>query len=244
MRRTFLSQRLLMTKKLAVFVEGLTEQEFTIRLLSELAGNQIIKFEILRQNKGHLSFVEFRTNLSQEPAIHVLVANCCHDKQVKSQINYHYKKLITDGYDLIIGLRDVHPFKPSDIPKLEENLLKGLTKGNIPIHMHLAIMEIEAWFLEEISHFPSIDKKITITEIIANGFDFKKIRAHDLQQPSVTLDNIYKAVGKRYNKTRKNIQRTVKVLSYEELYINTRLKALSLDKFINSLKMGIFPKKE
>jgi hypothetical protein len=115
-----------MTKKLAVFVEGLTEQEFTIRLLTELAGKQAIKFEVLKQDRGYLSFVEFRLNAAQRPIIHVLVANCCHDKQVKSQINANYNKLQSDGYSLIIGLRDVHPLKHADIPKLTKELQTGL----------------------------------------------------------------------------------------------------------------------
>ena len=176
MRRTFLSQRLLMTKKLAVFVEGLTEQEFTIRLLSELAGNQVIKFEILRQNKGHLSFVEFRTNLSQEPAIHVLVANCCHDKQVKSQINYHYKKLITDGYDLIIGLRDVHPFKPLDIPKLEENLLKPEYYYEVGYQNHLNSPK-HFKYLKDLCRSVGLTQQKVVTPSYFNiCFDFLVIR--------------------------------------------------------------------
>lgn len=227
-----------MTKKFAVFVEGLTEQEFTIQLLTELAGNHGIVFEIHRQDRGYLSLVDFITH--ESPVIHVLVANCCNDGQVKSQIKDQYNSLKSAGYSLIVGLRDVYPFTHNDIAELEKSLLIGLPTGNLPIHLHLAIMEIEAWFLEEITHFSRIDNKITSAELIASGFDVNSTCAYDLPHPAETLGKIYNSVGKGYSKNKRQVQRTIKALSYEELYINTCKKAPSLDKFITSLEFGLF----
>lgn len=228
-----------MTKKFAVFVEGQTEQEFTIKLLRELAGKQGIEFEVRFQFAGKLSFSELRSS-HQNPVIQVLVVDCRNDGQVKSQIIEQYNSLVTSGYSLVIGLRDVYPFTHNDIAKLEKNLLIGLPSGGLPIHLHLAIMEIEAWFLEEKSHFSRIDQRITGDEIIANGFDFNNMRACELPHPADTLDKIYKSVGKWYDKDKRRIRRTVEALSYEELYINTRQKAPSLEKFINSLEEALF----
>jgi hypothetical protein len=227
-----------MTKKFAVFVEGLTEQEFTIRLLTELAGRHGIEFEVHRQDRGYLSLVDFIPH--ESPVIHVLVANCCNDGQVKSQIKDQYNSLKSAGYSLIVGLRDVYPFKHNDIADLEKSLLIGLPTGSLPIHLHLAIMEIEAWFLEEITHFPRIDNKITSAELIASGFDVNSTCACDLPHPAETLDKIYKSVGKWYNKDKRRRERTINALSYEELYVNTRKRAPSLEKFITSLEAGLF----
>ena len=227
-----------MTKKFAVFVEGLTEQEFTIRLLTELAGNHGIVFEIHRQDRGYLSLVDFIPH--ESPVIHVLVANCCNDGQVKSQIKDQYNSLKSAGYSLIVGLRDVYPFTHSEVSELEKNLSIGLPAGSLPIHLHLAIMEIEAWFLEEITHFPRVDNKITAAELIANGFDFNNTCACRLPHPAETLGKIYQSVGKGYSKNKRQLQRTIEAISYEELYVNTRQKAPSLDKFITSLEVGLF----
>ena len=227
-----------MTKKLAVFVEGLTEQEFTIKLLIELAGSRGIQFEIHSQHKGVLSFTELRSH--EAPEISVLVANCCNDGQVKTQIIDRYSTLKSAGYSLIVGLRDVYPLKHEDIVPLNESLLVGLPVDTLPIHLHLAILETEAWFLEEISHFSRINNGITDAKLIANGFDHVNIRAHSLENPAKTLRKIYKSVGEQYKKNKRSIQRTVNELSYEELYINTRSKAPSLDGFITSLEAGIF----
>ena len=141
---------------------------------------------------------------------------------------------------MIIGLRDVYPFEISEIQQLRDNLHIGLPNGPIPIHLHLAIMEIEAWFLEELSHFKKIDPRLDIDSLVSNGFDPNSIRAHQLPNPAKTLDEIYKTVEKRYSKNRRQIQRTVDALSYEELYMNVRDNSGSLDEFINSLELGMF----
>lgn len=227
-----------MAKKFAVFVEGFTEQEFAIRLLTELAGKHGIAFEVYLQHQGRLSFSELRSH--QSPVIHVLVANCCNDGQVKSQIKDQYNSLKLAGYSLIVGLRDVYPLTHTEIDKLEKNLLLGLPVGELPIHLHLAIMEIEAWFLEETTHFERIDNNINKTNLVASGFDVDNIRAHDLAHPAEILGKIYNSVGKGYTKNRRQVQRTIDALSYEELYVNTRNKAPSLNEFIVSLEAGLF----
>lgn len=227
-----------MPRKLAVFVEGLTEQEFVIRLLNELAGKRGISFNIQKQHKGHLSLVELRSH--PNPDVEVLIANCDTDNQVKSQIADRYQSLISAGYSLIIGLRDVHPLTHQDIPKLTKYMTTGLPHGSLPIHMHLAVLEVEAWFLEELTHFERIDQNISKAEILAGGFDFESVRAFDLQNPAKILDNIYKCVGKRYTKQRNRIQRTIEALSYDDMYINVRQKSPSLDRFLSSLEVGIF----
>lgn len=229
-----------MTRKLAVFVEGLTEQEFVIKLITELAGTRDIAFEVALQKNGHLSIVEMRCNENSTPELHILVANCSCDNQVKSQIRDQYQRLKAADYSMIIGLRDVYPFSASEIPQLKENLNTGLPNDSIPIHLHLAIMEIEAWFLEELSHFPRIDARLNINHLISNGFDPNSTRAYQLPNPAKTLDDIYKETDKRYNKNKRQIQRTVDALCYEELYMNVRQNSASLDTFISSLETGMF----
>ncbi len=227
-----------MPKKLAVFVEGLTEQKFVICLLEELAGKRGIAFNIQKQHKGHLSLVELRSH--PNPSVEVLIANCDTDNQVKSQIADQYQSLCNAGYSLIIGLRDVYPHTHQDIPRLQKYLTTGLPNGGVPIHLHLAILEVEAWFLEELTHYQRIDQNISSADIVAGGFDFEKIRASEIGWPAMILDEIYKRAGKRYTKKRNRIQRTIDALSFDDMYINVRQKSPSLDGFIHSLEAGIF----
>jgi len=228
-----------MTRKFAVFVEGLTEQEFTIRLLTELASNYHIEFKIYKQHRGQLTYSELRSIMENgSPSVQVLIVNCCNDEQVKSQIIDQYASLTAAGYNLIVGLRDVYPLTHSDINKLTEHLFTGMPNSNIPVHLHLAILEIEAWFIEESTHFSRIDENITSSQLASAGIDSKGL-ALTLEHPAKTLDLVYQSVGKRYNKNKRQIQRTIDALSYEELYINTRHKTPSLDGFIKSLEEGL-----
>jgi len=229
-----------MTKRIAIFVEGLTEQEFVIRLIQEIAGGRGIALEIRKQFKGVLSVVEIVS--AQNPDFYILVANCCNEDQVKSQIRDQYNSLVGAGYALIIGLRDVYPaFTAQEVPRLQANLSAGLPQGSVPICMHLAIMEIEAWFVEELSHYQRIDPNIDLPKIVAGGFDPANGPACDLPHPALTLDKIYMTVGKRYDKKKSQIQRTVQALSYEELYVNVQTKAPSLAAFLQTLENGLFP---
>jgi len=228
-----------MTRKFAVFVEGLTEQEFTIRLLTELASNYHIEFKLYKQHRGQLTYSELRSIMENgSPSVQVLIVNCCNDEQVKSQIIDQYASLTSAGYNLIVGLRDVYPLTHSDINKLTEHLFTGMPNSNIPVHLHLAILEIEAWFIEEHSHFSRVDESITTAQLASHGVT-PECLASDLTHPAETLDLIYRSVGKRYNKKLSQIKRTIDALSYEELYINTRHKAPSLDGFIKSLEEGL-----
>ncbi len=228
-----------MIKRLAIFVEGYTEQEFTVRLLRELAGKRhTISFEFREQKRNHLSIVDLIADNC--PTIHILVANCCNDAQVTSQINENYDRLKENGYSLIIGLRDVYPLKHDEIPKLRKVLLKNLkTSDDFPTHLHFAVMEIEAWFLAELTHFKKINENITEHKITSNGFDFKKTHAHNVPHPAETLNKIYQSAGEEYDKNKLQIQRTVDALDYENMYINVRQKSSSLDGFINSLEQGL-----
>ncbi|WP_165385155.1 DUF4276 family protein [Rahnella sp. CFA14(1/10)] len=231
-----------MSKKIAIFVEGLTEQEFVIKLIQELAGKRGVVFEVRKQHKSLLDLVELRTDNTLNPEIFVLMVNCATDSQVKSQIRDQFQNLKNAGYSTIIGLRDIYPdFKRQDVPRLQQSLYLGLVMDPaLPINLHLAILEIEAWFLEELTHFARIDAGIKLQNIVNAGFDPSSSRAYELDHPADTLHLIYNSVGKAYNKTKKHIQRTVEALSYDSLYVDVRGKSPSLDAFVSSLESAIF----
>ncbi len=231
-----------MSKKIAIFVEGLTEQEFVIKLVKELAGKRGVTFEVRKQFKSLLNFVELRTDNSSQPEIFVLMVNCATDSQVKSQIKDQYESLKNAGYSSIIGLRDIYPdFKREDVSKLEAVLYVGLTNdAALPIKLHLAILEVEAWFLEELTHFGRIDQNITPDKIVGCGFDPELTRAYELESPAATLHAIYSTVGKAYRKNARHIQRTVEAISYDSLYVDVRGKAPSFDNFVHSLENSMF----
>ncbi len=225
--------------KIAVFVEGLTELEFVWSLVKAVCGQRGIDLEVREQSHGRLVFVSL--NRVPEPSAYLLIVNCKSDGQVKTQIRDQYTSLVAADYTHIIGLRDVFPFAHADIPKLKSALAVGLPAGGpVGVEMHLAILEVESWFLDEITHFERIDPALTHAFLVAGGFDVIATPGEAWGNPAETLDNIYKLCGKRYRKKLRFIQRTVNSLSPEELYVNVRSRAPSFDEFLGSLERALF----
>lgn len=225
--------------KIAVFVEGLTELEFVWSLIEAICGQRGIDFEVRQQSHGRLVFVSL--DRAPEATTYVLIVNCQSDGQVKTQIRDQYASLVSSNYTYIIGLRDVFPLGHADIPRLQAALETGLpTGGPAPVAMHLAILEVESWFLDEITHFQRIDPSLTHVALVAGGFDVVGTLGETWANPAQTLDNIYKLCGKRYRKKQSHILRTVNSLSPEELYMTVRTRASSFDRFLTSLELALF----
>lgn len=225
--------------KIAVFVEGLTELEFIWSLINSICGQRGIDVEVHEQYQGRLVFVSLEKALAA--TTYVLIVNCRTDGQVKTQIRDNYASLVSANYTHIIGLRDVFPLGHADISKLESALATGLpTGGQVPVEMHLAILEVESWFLDEITHFERIDPALTVASLAANGFDVVATPGEAWTNPAETLDSIYKLCGKRYRKRLRHIRRTINALSPEELYVNVRSRAPSFDGFLASLERALF----
>ena len=83
------------------------------------------------------------------------------DELVQSDIRDSCESLAKKNYQKILGLRDVYPKTFADIPKLELGLKYGIPTKYFPIHIILAIMEVEAWFLAETTHFSRIHPSLT-----------------------------------------------------------------------------------
>lgn len=225
--------------KVAVFVEGLTELELVKSLITALCGQRNIEFDIREQRGGKLVSVSFSPILGA--TTYVLLVDCHSDDQVKTQIRDQYPFLISAGYTYVIGLRDVYPFTQADLPAIQLGMSVGMpTSGQIPIDMHLAVLEVEAWFLDELTHFQRIDASLTPAALASAGFDLATSVGADWPHPAETLDNIYRIARKRYRKKGSHIRRTVGALSFEEMYVTVRERAPTFNLFLDSLEIALF----
>lgn len=211
-----------MTKKLAVFVEGQTEQIFLERLIKEIAGAHNVHFVLKNFSKHRI--VNFRQIVreNEEVRYFVLLYDCQNDDQVKSKIRYERENLEKAGYNFIIGVRDLYPRPFDDIPALERNLLYGLPTKGIPIHIVIALTEIEAWFLQDYRHYPNISSGLDPSTFkAAFNFDPAVDSAEAVHHPTGLLTNIYASVGEEYSKSRASVQRTVAALDIDALVLET-----------------------
>lgn len=227
--------------KVAIFVEGQTEEIFVERLLLEIAGRQSICIETRRGYGGRrfprkLITLKRETPRGDERYL-ALIVNCATDNRVKSDIRDNYESLVKSGYKAIIGIKDVYPdFKRQEIPKLEAGLRYKMKTRPVEVTFVLAVMEIEAWFLAEHEHFKRIHEGLTLARIRkAVGFDPSADDVELRDHPSDDLHRIYSLVGLAYNKRRGNVHRTVKVLDYSRMYLELGNRVSALGQFVGAI---------
>ncbi len=211
--------------KLAIFVEGQTEEVFAAKLVEEIAGKNRVIIERRKASGGRrgtrtLELVACSEDIGQE--YYVLIVDCGGDSSVKSDIRDRYDGLAKNDYESIIAIRDVYPdFSHEDVPKLRRGLASGLKTEPIEVVFALAIMEIEAWFIAEHGHFAKISRDLTLERISKElGFDPSQDDIELRNHPAQDLDAIYRLVGPGYNKNRNKVERTVNALDYAHVYLS------------------------
>lgn len=230
--------------KIAVFVEGYTELQLLIKLLPAICGHHNVRIAIYKQLHGLLHAVSLTGPTGASSFI--MLADCATDGQVATQIRDRYAMLVAQGYTAVFGLRDVYPMKQTDVASLQAGLRRSTPTGTVPVEIHLAILETEAWFLDEWTHFERIDPALDETTRIAAGFDLRANPGVNWPHPAGTLSAIYKIAKKTYltaqgrRKRAFHIDRTVSALDAEELYMNASSRSPSFRSFLTSLENALF----
>ena len=208
------------------------------RLLTEIAGANDILIE-QRQIMGGGSVPRSTAIIRAAKAVtsekyYVLLIDCGGDHQVKTRILEEHERLTKAGYSKIIGLRDVRPtFTHADIPILSVQLKKYVKTSLIPVDIILAVMEIEAWFLAEVRHFPKIEPSITVTRISSSlGFN-PEIDDMTLRlAPAEDMSRAYMIGAKTYQKPARS---TIDNLDYLEMYFELSKKIPQLKSLVDSI---------
>jgi len=210
--------------KLAIFVEGQTEQAFVRKLLEEIAGTKDIQIEERaarggRKDKRRMRLLD-ATDAASGKKYFVMIVDCGSDERVKSDIVERYDGLVKSGYEGIIGIRDIYPQERRYIPKIRQRLPYKLKSVPVEVLFVLAVMEIEAWFVAEHTHFGRIHNELTAHRIREEmGFDPAVEDVQSRDHPAEDLHEIYHLVRLAYNKTKTHIQRTVNCLDYTAVYL-------------------------
>jgi hypothetical protein len=228
-------------RKLAIFVEGLTEQSFVERLLAAVAGGKHLCIEKRKATGGVLS----RRRLclldagaaGASPKYFILIVDCGSDNRVKSDIRDRYDSLVSSGYEAIVGIRDVYPeFRFEEVPRLRRGMMYSMKRSPGEVLFVLSIMEIESWFIAEYTHFERIDQSLSPARIAASlNID---VVNEDLQRrphPAADLNSIYNIAGLAYGKSRTRIQRTLGALDYARVYLDLGTRFGDLQELLNRI---------
>ncbi|MBL7741695.1 MAG: hypothetical protein JNK14_20925 [Chitinophagaceae bacterium] len=227
-------------RRIAFFVEGLTERIFVEKFVSEILGQQHLAVELKKIQGGGRSPITVIQGNSQIPIpqtrFYILIYDCGGDSKIRSYIDDQRESLISSGYEKIIGVRDVFPESRADIFLLRQGLYYGTPQQPIPTVFILAIMEIESWFLSEHSHFLRIDPLLTPALISSNlAFDPINDDMEGRNNPAADLHSCYNLVGKAYTKKEANVKRTVDSLDFAFLYFNIRNTLPSFNSLANEI---------
>ena len=224
--------------KLAIFVEGHSELLFVRRLLQELAGrnNVAIHSQQIVGGKSipRKSIIIDAAQVAGNERFYILISDCGGDHQVASRIKEEHATLSASGYTKIIGVRDVRPdFSILDIPRLERGLKFGVRTDLISVDFILSVMEIEAWFLSEATHFSRIHPSLTVESIKHSlGFDPQLDDMSGRTAPAKDLNDCYQLAGFTY---RKGSAATCDALDYAECYLTLPTRIPHLRRLVDSL---------
>jgi hypothetical protein len=230
-------------RKLAIFVEGLTEQILVRQMLQAVLDRNRIAIQTVKITGGHnvrMSFTVMRAaRVDDNTEYFVLVYDCGGESNVKGYLMARREKLISNGYTMILGLRDVFPnFEREQIGKLLRGLNYQLPQKNARTHIYLAIMETEAWFLGEYHHLKKVSRKLTPEFIKKHlGFNPRTDNMEDRDNPALDMKAVYQLVGHDYTKKRDKLNAVVSKLDFHYFTHELARRMPSLDKFVEGLEL-------
>ncbi len=235
-------------RRLAIFVEGYTELLFVDRLIQEIAEKSNI-FITHRKIRGGgrksgipKKIIELQTSISTPlQTLYFLIVDCGGEDLVAQRIHEEHESLTRNGYEKILGLRDVFPkFSHADIPRLKRTLRYGIKTSWIPVQFILSVMELEAWFLAEYNHFLHVDTTLTVSVIRSQlGFDPVTDDMASRLTPAIDLASAYNIAGKTY--TKGDAKATVDKLDFEHLYATLRDRIPELRELLDAIDGFIKP---
>jgi hypothetical protein len=229
-------------KKLAIFVEGLTEQILVRHMLKAVLDRNRIAIQTVKITGGHnvrMSFTVMRAaHVDQLTDYYVLIYDCGGESNVKGYLLSQREKLVANGYTRVLGLRDVYPnFVREEVPKLLRGLNYRLPQKNAYTHIYLAIMETEAWFLGEYRHLSRISGRLTPKFIEKHlGFNPSTQNMEERDQPAHDMKAVYQLAGHDYTKKRDRLNAVVSKLDFNYFTHELAHKMPSLGSFVEGLE--------
>lgn len=229
-------------RKMAIFVEGLTEQILVRQLLQTVLDQNKIAIQTVKITGGHnvrMSFTVMRAaHVERHTDYYIMVYDCGGETNVKGYLMAHREKLVSKGYTAILGLRDAYPnFQRDEVPKLLRGLNHRLPQKKAATRIYLALMETEAWFLGEYKHLRKVNTKLTPEYVEKKlGFNPRTENMEDRDHPSADMKAAYQLVGHDYTKKRDRLNAVVKKLDFKHFTHGLASKMPSLGMFVEGLQ--------
>ena len=153
-----------------------------------------------------------------------------------SDVRDGYDKLVEIGYTSLIALRNVKPKAREDATKIQVSMQKSFKTDPIVVLIILAVMEVEAWFLAEHTHYERIHADLTPSRIKQKlGFHPEQDDMQLRDSPAENLNRAYNLVDETYDKSRANAQRTINALDHKAIRDTLINKLPPLRELVNGI---------
>jgi len=225
--------------KISIFVEGQTEQLLTTWLIQKLhpeGGITIDEKKIQGRVMSQINIIPMGKNDQFEP-IYIQVLDCSGESGVPSRIKDRMSKLKEQNFNQIYALLDLHPRPLALYQHYLDGLNKGIGAKLVPTEIHLAIHEIEAWFIADVDCLKSMHPTLTpekVYELI--GFNPEINNVETFLNPADLLMEIIASVGKGYGKSKAEVNKIINGINFAFYNSITRSRVDKLGKYMNAIE--------
>ena len=236
--------------KVAIYVEGITEAGFVYRLIGEKYQWDWTKVQIECLNLDpHDAANDLRDFGADDAPDYFLIYDSGSDTSVVSDIRERFHGHMDQGFDKVVGLRDVYSESYidlygrhldtqniADFIKDIQGPLEELDNTGF-IRVRFAVMETEAWLLALSDVFKKIDNSLDTDGLKTKaGFDVESDPQTVYFHPYAKLEEIFISIGKSYSKHWREIKEIVFKLNWTDLEaLYNSGKCLSFREFCDSV---------
>ena len=236
--------------KFAVYVEGKAEMLFVADVLGKYSNYipQVVGFQCIDLNSDDYEYVHYPILGDESSANYFQIVNVNNDNRVISKLKQDIPNLVRQGYEIIIGLRDVFGAdydaintKPQEI---DHELIKEMHKvqseqirfNGAVTKLHFAIMEYEAWMMALLNNF-IISKGGRPEDVFKTaGVDYDSDFEETVYHPYNKVQKIYQAVNATYGKHEDDYLSFLASLTKEDYEVlRNSDRCASFKSFIDSL---------
>ncbi len=216
--------------KVAIYVEGITEAGFVYQLIGEKYQWDWTKVRLECLNLDPSDAADDLRDIGIENAPnYFLIYDSCTDTSVASDIRERFQSHKDQGFDKVVGLRDVYSERYIDLYGRhldQQNIVEFIKDIQEPlaeldntgfIRVRFAVMETETWMLALSDVFQKIDNSLDAAGLWNNvGIDVNDDPQTVYFHPFAKLEEIFKSIGKSYSKHWREIKEIVFKLKWKD----------------------------
>lgn len=130
--------------KFAVYVEGKAEMLFVADVLSKYSNydSRVVGFQCINLNADDFEYVQYPFQGDENSETYYQIVNVNNDNRVISKLKQDIPNLTKQGYEIIIGLRDVFSADYDTICNKQQVIDRELISENTVYHPYNKVQEI------------------------------------------------------------------------------------------------------